>query len=488
MTPGLLMSDTDHDDETPLKSAFDPERFRTEGHKVIDQLADFLDASLDRRNRAVLPWLEPSQQVAQVSDFGEQPTQDLSKVVVDVLRRSLHQHDPRCMGHQDAVPLPSAALGSFVASMLNNDPSTYEIAPGAVAMEQRLLRWTLDEVGYSDRAGGILTSGGSLGNLTALLAARQNRAGFDLWDAGDHGGEPMCVLASEQIHYCVSRAVQMMGWGGGGVVSVPVDDTFHLDTAQLGASLARARASGRRVVGVVASSGTTATGTFDPLEPIADFCAANDLWLHVDGAHGASAILSPTHRHRVAGMERADSVVWDAHKMMMMPSLLTMVLFREGRHSYETFRQEATYLFEGRADEEWYNAGNRTVECTRPAMSVRLHTALQVHGIGVFRDYVTRCFDLGARFGEIISEQDDFELAVNPESNIVCFRFTPRGADDSDALQRRVKEHVVRAGSHFFVDAELNGRLWLRTTLMNPMTSEQDLVDLLNEIRQSPVR
>lgn len=478
---------SDADDESPLKTAFDPDRFRTEAHKVVDQLADFLDASFDRRSRAVLPWLDPAQQVAEVPAFGEEPTRDLSKVVADVLQRALHQHDPRCMGHQDAVPLPSAALGALVASLLNNDPSTYEIAPGAVAMERRLLRWTMDEVGYPSDAGGVLTSGGSLGNLTALLAARQSRAGFDLWDAGDHAGEPLCVLTSEQIHYCVSRAVQIMGWGGGGVVSLPVDERYRLDVRALPDGLARARASGRRVIGVVASAGTTATGSFDPLEPIADFCAEHGLWLHVDGAHGASAVLSPTHRHRVAGIERADSVVWDAHKLMMMPSLLTMVLFRSGRHSYETFRQEATYLFEGRADEEWYNAGNRTVECTRPAMSVRLHTALQVHGIRVFRDYVTRCFDLGARFGELIAAQDDFQLAVPPESNIVCFRYTPPGAGDSDALQRRVRERVVRAGSHFFVDAELDGRLWLRTTLMNPQTREQDLVDLLDEIRRAPV-
>jgi len=471
------------DPKSRLRAAFDPERFRSEGHRVIDELADHLLVASRRDSDAVLPWKDPEEQVAEIAAFGEEPTENLSKAVADVLQRALRQHDPRCMGHQDAVPLPTAALATLVASLLNNDPSTYEIAPGAVALERRILRWTMDEIGYPESSEGILTSGGSLGNLTALLAARQSRAGFDLWEAGDHAGPPLSVLVSNQIHYCVGRAVQMMGWGHEGAVTVPVDDQFRLRVDELGPALDRATRAGRKVIAVVASAGTTASGSFDPLEPIADFCEANGLWLHIDGAHGASAVLSARHRHLVAGIERADSVVWDAHKMMMMPSLMTMVLFRDGRHSYDTFRQEATYLFDGDPEREWYNAGNRTVECTRPAMSVRLHTALQVHGIGVFRDYVARCFDLGARFGEMIEAASDFELPVAPQSNIVCFRYAPPNVEDLDALQRRVRRKIVDEGRYFLVDAELSGKLWLRTTLMNPLTEPSDLEQLLDEIR-----
>ena len=189
------------DDPTSrLRAAFDPEQFRLEGHRVIDELADFLSASFRRESDAVLPWKDPAEQVAEIAAFGEEPSENLSKAVADVLQRALHQHDPRCMGHQDAVPLPAAALATLVASLLNNDPSTYEIAPGSVALERRVLRWTMDEIGFPETSEGILTSGGSLGNLTALLAARQSRAGFDVWDDGGHGGSPLCVLVSDQIH------------------------------------------------------------------------------------------------------------------------------------------------------------------------------------------------------------------------------------------------------------------------------------------------
>jgi L-2,4-diaminobutyrate decarboxylase len=471
--------------KTPLEAAFDPERFREQGHALIDRLADHLAQSLGRRSREVLPWVDPEMQVAATPDFSEEPCADLGAVVDDLLGRSLALHDPRCMGHQDGVPMPAASLAELVTGVVNNDPSCYETAPFAVGMEQKLLRWFLDEVGYPADADGVFTSGGSLGNVTALLAARQAKAGFDAWKQGDTEGTKLCVLVSEETHYCIARAVQIMGWGEDGYVKVPVDDGFHLDVAALPAALEEARRRGRKPIAVVASASTTATGAFDPLPQIADFCEAHDLWLHVDGAHGGSAVLSPSYRHLVAGIERADSVVWDGHKMMMMPALLSAVLFKNGRRSYETFRQEATYLFEGRPDEEWYNAGNRTVECTRPAMSTRMYIALRTHGIGVFRDYVTRCFDIGRRFAKLIDRSDDFELAVAPESNIVCFRHTPGETSDLDELQRRIRREVVESGDYYLVQAEIHAAIWLRCTIMNPFTDDEDLQRLLAVLRDA---
>jgi L-2,4-diaminobutyrate decarboxylase len=184
------------------------------------------------------------------------------------------------------------------------------------------------QLGWPETSGGVMTSGGSVGNLTALLAARQSRAGFDAWGAGGHGGPPLAVLCSAQVHYSISRALRIMGWGDGGAIAVPVDERYRLRAGELATAAARAAADGRRVIAVVASAGSTATGAYDPLGEIADFCDGSGLWLHVDGAHGASAALSPRLRHLVAGIERADSVVWDAHKMMMMPALVTGVLFR----------------------------------------------------------------------------------------------------------------------------------------------------------------
>ncbi len=466
-----------------LDDAFDPEAFRRDGHRVVDRLADYLARCARREGNTVLPWWEPGDLVARTPELGDEPAEDLTSFLDELIARTLRLHDPRAMGHQDGVPLPTAALGGFISSVLNNDPSVYETGPGVLAMEQRLLEWMCRELGYGPGAGGVFTSGGSLGNLTALLAARQAKAGVDAWTLGEAATGPLCVLVSEQAHYCVARSVQMMGWGAEGCVKVPVDSDYRLRPDALANACAAAQRSGRRPIAVVASACTTATSSFDPLHDIADFCAERDLWMHVDGAHGASAVLSPSYRHLVDGIERADSVVWDGHKMMMMPSLLTGVLFRDARRSYETFRQEATYLFEERPDEEWYNPGNRTVECTKPAMATRLYLALRVHGIGVLREYVTRTFDLARRFADALRAADDFELAVEPGANIVCFRFVASDTGDPDALQAALRQRLIRNGAYYLTQAELRNALWLRVSLMNPGTTLADLIGLLDEVR-----
>jgi len=465
-----------------LRAAFDPAQFRTSGHDLVDRLADYLEATLAGRTQAVLPWVEPEAQLAATPMFGEEPGSLVKEVAEDLLRRGFHLHHPRTVGHQDGLPVPAAALAGLLTSLMNNDPSIYETGPAVVPIEVRILRWMSDEIGLPQQAGGVITSGGSLGNLTALLAARQSRAGFDLWSAGQRAGQDLCVLVSEQAHYCVARAVRIMGWGDGGIVKVPVDDRARLDPAALPAALDAARRAGRRPIAVVGSACTTATGSYDPLEAIADFCQAEGLWLHVDAAHGGSAVLSRKYRGLAAGLERADSVVWDCHKLMMMPAVLTAVLFRDGRRSYETFRQEATYLFEERPDEEWYNPGNRTVECTRPGAAALLYTALRVHGVGVFRDYVTRCFDLGRELAARVRAAPDFELAMEPDANIVCFRYR-RSGPAGDGLHERVRQAIIASGAYYLTSVDLWGRTWLRCTLQNPFTGEEELEGLLEAVR-----
>ena len=210
-------------------------------------------------------------------------------------------------------------------------------------------------------------------------------------------------------------------------------------------ALAQARRAGRHVLAVVASAGSTATGAVDPLEAVADFCARHGLWFHVDGAHGASAVLSPRYRGLLRGIERADSVVWDAHKMMLMPALITAVLFRDGARSFDAFAQEASYLFHGQQERAWHDVAQRTLECTKEMMALKLYTCLSVLGTRVFQDALEGSFDLARAFAHKLQAAEDFELAVEPECNIVCFRHTPRGVPEGelDALQARLRETLV---------------------------------------------
>jgi len=474
-----------------LRAAYDPERFRADGHRLIDTLADFLARAESRDDAPVLPWVEPARAVERWrADYREEGSGDLVAELGRAIAGSIRLHHPRYLGHQVPPPLPGAALADLVAALLNNGMAVFEMGPTAVPAEIAVVRWMATQLGMGPHAGGIITSGGSLGNLTALLAARQARAGFDAWAAGDHGGPPLAVLCSGQAHYSLSRAIRMMGWGDGGAIAVADDDRYRMRPDALADALARGRAAGRRVIAVVASAGSTGTGAFDPLPRIADFCAANELWLHVDGAHGASAALSSRHRHLVAGIERADSVTWDAHKMMAMPALITGVVFRDGRRSYEAFAQEASYLYaagRGEGALEWFNPGLRTLECTKRMMSTIVDAALRTHGVGLFRDYVDRTFALGAALAAKVDAASDFELIVEPEANIVCWRWRPPGAPPPgpalDELQAGIRRRLTERGRFYIQQTRLPPGVVLRSALMNPLTEDVDLDDLLVEIR-----
>ncbi|MBI3783163.1 MAG: pyridoxal-dependent decarboxylase [Deltaproteobacteria bacterium] len=468
-----------------LRRAFDPEVFRSTGHVFVDQLADYLAAAL-RGTTPVLPAISPGE-IVRVwgSEFPEQATGGLQSLLQRVIESSNHLHHPRYIGHQVTAPLPMAALCDLAAALLNNGMAVFDMGPAATAMERSVVGWMARQLGFGPAADGVLTSGGSVGNLTALLAARQAKAGFDVWSEGAHAGPPLAVLASDQTHYCVQRAVQIMGWGAGGVVVVPSDAGYRMRTNALGDAFRRAQHAGRSVIGVVASAGSTATGAFDPLESIADFCRDNDLWLHVDGAHGASLVLSERHRGLLRGIERADSVVWDAHKMLLMPALVTGVLFRDGARSYQAFAQEATYLFAGEEPQErWFDIGARTLECTKKMLSFKIYAALQVYGTRLFGDYLARTIDLAQRFAARLREAPDFEIAVEPQCNILCFRHVPPGVADLDALQLQVRQRLLETEGFYLVQTRLRGKQFLRTTLINPFTSDADLEALMHEIRR----
>jgi len=189
------------------------------------------------------------------------------------------------------------------------------------------------------------------------------------------------------------------------------------------------------------------------------------------------------------GSERADSLVWDAHKMLLMPALVTAVLFRDGSRSYEPFAQSASYLFgDVHPEEEWYNLASRTLECTKRWMALPLYTALSRRGAGFFAAYVERMVELAATLAGLLRESTAFELAVQPEANIVCFRYVPRGAGrtpaELDRLQEQVRQKLVRSGQFYLVQTRLPRGVHLRTTLINPLTCEDDLSDLLKAVRE----
>jgi len=467
-----------------LGRAFDPEEFRREGKAIVDILADFLASSRPGKRPQVYPWEDPEKMFASwAGRFTAGPATPFAELLPEILRRSNDLLHPRFVGHQCTTALPLAALGGFAGQFLNNGSAVYEMGPVNVAMERHLIRWMAGLAGYGPEADGIFTSGGSSGNLTALLAARQAAAEGDIWRGGVGSEPPLAVLSSVQCHYSIRRSVAVMGLGEDAVVPVDVDAKFHMTAEGFHAALAEAGRRGRRPFILVANGCSTATGSYDDLEQAADWARSAGLWLHVDGAHGAGALLSPKYRSLLRGLERADSFIWDAHKNMLMPALITAVVFRDGGHSFEAFSQKASYLFEKSAAEEWYNYAHRTMECTKTMMGMRLFISLAAYGTDFFAGYVTAAWDLAREFARRLQSAGDFETAVEPESNIVCFRYLKKSEPNPDGLQQRIRRTLLEQGRFYVVQAELSGNTWLRCTLINPRTTIEDLEALMDEIR-----
>ena len=464
-----------------LTKAFDISAFKNDSHGLVDLLHEHLKASIARSDHRVFSWEDPEQQYGFWKQFeGNQDSMALFRAVLD---RSLHLHHPRYMGHQASPPVPTAALAGFFNGLLNNLPGIYEMGAPAVAMERWVVEKTAAAMGFSQGADGILTSGGSLGNLTALLTARANMQ-QDHWQAGNT--TPLALMVSEQAHYCVDRAVRIMGWGEEGIIKIPVDHQFRMRTELLEEAWEEAQAAGRRVIAVVGSACSTATGAFDDLPAIADFCAQKEIWFHVDGAHGASAVFSDQYRHLVEGIQLADSVVLDYHKSMMIPALATAVIYKQGRDAYRTFAQKASYLWQADDGTEWFNLARRTFETTKASISLTVFAVWSKYGNGLFQDYVNHTYHNSRCLAGLIQQHPRFSLAVEPASNIVCFRYHPPhlGEADLDDLNQEIRQTMLAEGRFYMVQARLNGKTHLRVSLTNPPTEEEDLVDLLATVEK----
>lgn len=471
-----------------ILKALDSDSFRKNGHQIVDLLADYMEQAFKgAQDMAVLPETKPAEFYKRWKE-GEGENKTFIDIVKDVVAKSNHLHHPHYIGHQVAVALPMAALCDFITSFLNNSVAVFEMSPIQTLMEREVVSSFCKLIGFPENSGGFVTSGGSLGNLTALLAARQVKARGNCWKEGVGKNLDMAVLVSEQAHYSCKRHMQIMGFGEESIIQVPSEQNGSISAEAIRVSYDLATKEGKNVFAVIASACSTSTGVFDPLEFIADFCEEKGLWFHVDGAHGAPTIFSKKYAYLLNGIERADSVIWDVHKMMMVPSLATAVLFRRYEDSFKAIQQEAPYLYKDKLvkEDNWHDASLRNLECTKNGMSFKVYACLKLLGTEFYDDYITKVYDQARIFGEMVKETEDFELAAEPESNILCFRYIKGGLseEETDVLQKQVLEKVLASGEFYLVRTIHKGAMYLRCTIMNPLTNEKHFGKLLKKIRE----
>lgn len=473
------------------RDAYDPQLFREGAETALALLDEHLRDSSTRGLDLTDPRTLLGQATA-IMGSDDQRRFEHSKLaaIIDLyIRTGIQVHSPGYMGRQFSGVVPLAGVIDFVSSVLNQPSSFYEAAQ-LPNVAERIMADELNRfIGWEpDTFAMVTTSGGSLANLTALLAAR-NHAYREFWTGGVcavEGRPRPGVAVGEDVHYSVVRAVGIMGIGESQVVRLPLNDRKQLCAEQVIPTLDAARRRGIDVFCMVATAGTTALGAFDPLDELGDIAREQGIWLHVDGAHGASLLVSDKQRYKLKGIEKADSIAWDAHKMMFVPAPCTLLFYRNKEKSRGAFRQMASYVFEERPDiYTALDSAESNFECTKRPMIMTLWALWALFGKELFATKIDYLCDMAQEAHGILRGEPDFQTLHRPESNILCFRYCPAELAPGDVhqFQTAVRNVVKRRGRFFISKVDVDGVSALRVVFMNHDITAEHFRALLDEIR-----
>lgn len=387
------------------------------------------------------------------------------------LDESIAQPRPRYFAFIGSSGLEIGALADLLAATY--DMNLAVDARAATMLEQQAVRWVGDFVGYP-AANGAFTSGGTISNVTALAAARERALPGSR--AAGLGGLRIAVYASSEVHYSITRAVELLGIGSDQLRDIPIDEEHRMRPGLLAEALDRDVAAGVTPVAVVATAGTTLTGSVDPIGAIADVCEERGVWLHVDGAYGLpAAAVDPA---RFAGIDRADSVSIDAHKWLYVPKACSVVLVREANSLSAAFAHQEGYLPHQRHE---LHAVDITLEYSRPLRALKVWLAFRAHGAAQFREAIRRNLAEAALLHREAEARPDFEtFDAAPHLSIVPVRHVATGVEDLDAHNQALADAIQADGRVYLASALIEDRVWLRPCFVNYRTTEDDVLAVLD--------
>lgn len=395
--------------------------------------------------------------------------------VVEQMLNDIYPHRAR-MDHPRSfafIPSPISPLswiGDVLTGAHNAHLGSWFQSSGPSCIEAELITWMAAQLGYPPAAGGLFVSGGSMANLTALTVARDRMLADDDRPRG-------VAYVSEQTHFSAARGLRIVGLLDRQIRKIRVDDRFRMDVRALAEAVVQDRAEGLAPFVVVASAGTTNTGAIDPLRELADFCEAERLWLHVDGAFGASLALSPTHRELIAGIERADSIAWDAHKWLFQTYGCGLVFTRDRNHLAASFHALPEYLRDAVAAEDTVNFWDYGLEQTRPARALKLWLTLQVIGAREIGRMIDHGIQLAEWAEDEVRRHPHWDIVSPAQLGIVTFRYSPPGLDGKaiDALNAVISRRINDDGFAGVLTTRLHGRTVLRICAIHPQATERDV-------------
>ena len=408
-----------------------------------------------------------------------------------VFDHSVYPGHPRFMGYITGAGTVPGAVADLLAAAINQNLGGWRHSPAATEIELHLTRWFASRFGLPGTAGGMFTTGGSMATFTCLKVARDRRAGWDVRERGLQAGARLVLYASTESHAVVRRAADMLGLGMDAVRPVAVDDSFRMRADGLRDTIVADRLAGLQPFAVVATAGTTATGAIDPMRALADVCADEGLWLHVDAAYGGAAILADDLRPLLRGIERADSIAFDPHKWMSTPHSGGCALLRDLQDAFDSFYIPASYTVEDRERTGGtFDFGSHGPQWSRGFSAFKVWLSLLAHGARPYGRRISHEAALARRMGELVEANDELELATPVSLSICCFRFVPRGltlegrerADYLDRLNERVMTEIQVDGRAYLSNAVLHRHFFLRACIVNFRTEEADVRTLLDVV------
>jgi aromatic-L-amino-acid/L-tryptophan decarboxylase len=470
-----------------VEETLDPQDWRdlrSLGHRMVDEMLSYLENIRERPSWQPLPEkvkatfaeplpLHPQGAESAYRDFKE-----------NVLPFPLGNIHPRFWAWVCGNGTPGAMLADMLASGMNSNVHGGDHA--AVYLEQQVLSWLKQALGYPAEASGLLVTGGSMANFVSLAVARNAKAGWDVKRAGLANSRPLVVYCSVETHNSVQKAVEALGLGSDGLRYIETDSDFRVKMEALRDAVAADRKAGRLPICVVGNAGTVNTGAIDDLDALADFCSAETLWFHVDGAFGATAAISPALKPLLRGMERADSLAFDLHKWMYMPYDVGCAFVRPGESHRETFSVHAAYLdHQGRGlagGPMWFKEYG--LELSRCARALKVWFSLKEHGLKKYQALVEQNVAQTRYLAELVEADRRLELVAPAPLNIVCFRFRG-GVDDESTLSALNKEILLRlqeSGAASPSSTILRGRFAIRVANVNHRSRREDFEYLVSEV------
>jgi glutamate/tyrosine decarboxylase-like PLP-dependent enzyme len=457
------------------------------GHRMVDDMLGWLETVRERPVWQPVPEDVRAAMRAPAPRAPEGAESAYRDFMTRVLPYPMGNIHPRFWAWVMGGGTPFGALAEFLAATMNpNCGGGSHVAP---LVEAQVLDWCKEMLGFPMAASGLLVSGGSVANMVALGVARNSRAGVDVRKHGVRAAPPLAVYGSEELHSSVQKSVELLGLGSESLRLVPVSDRYEIDVAALERMIAADRAAGVRPLAVVGGAGTVKTGAIDDLAALADLCAREGIWFHVDGAFGAVAALVPEYRRRLAGMDRADSIAFDLHKWMYVPFEAGCVLVREAETHRRAFSVHPDYLARaerGIAGGEFWPE-EYGMQLSRGFRALKVWLSFKEHGLDRYARMVAKNVAQARHLASLVERAPDLELMAPVPLNIVCFRWVGDGTRSDEALDAvnaellmRLQERGIAAPSN----ATLRGRYALRVANTNHRTRREDMELLVREVRR----